>query len=483
MTFRPIRLLVSALALWAASGASGAALFPSDGATGVCPDTPLRLTFDGPVALGPGGRIRILDAADGSLVESIDVGAGPLTREIGGLPGFRYHPVIVSGNQASVFPSKPLGLGRTYEVAVDPGVFLSEGSPLPSPSRWRFTTRSRLPAAGTTALVVAADGTGDFCTVQGALDFVPDGNTVPTTILIRPGLYTEIVHVSGKNSLTIRGEDRRRTVIAYANNQKFNGGGGNPYSPAGAPSGSRGRGSGYHRGVFFADRVDGLVLSDLTIRNTTPEGGSQAEALILGSNRTPVSRAVVARVDLSSTQDTLQINGQAYVSDCRIEGDVDFLWGTGPCYFEGCELRAVRSGRYYTQIRNPATNHGYVFHRCTFDGAPGVSGNVLSRIEPIRFPHSEVVLIDCVLTEAVDPAGWLLEGPGDPSGLHFWEYDSRDPSGNPVGTGSRIAASRQLRLPEDAATIAAYADPVYVLGGGWDPRRIGGSGPVTAAGP
>ena len=132
-------------------------------------------------------------------------------------------------------------------------------------------------------------------------------------------------------------------MLEYANNARFNPGNGNPYAPGAGPAaaGARPRGI-YHRGVFLADQADELVLANLTIRNTTPQGGSQAEAIIL--NGGAGARAVLKDVDLTSYQDTLQINGQAYVEDCFITGDVDFLWGKGPCFFEDCTFRARAPG-------------------------------------------------------------------------------------------------------------------------------------------
>ena len=119
--------------------------------------------------------------------------------------------------------------------------------------------------------------------------------------------------------------------------------------------------------MFLAHRVNDLVIANLTLHNTTPQGGSQAEAIIL--NGGPDAHAILANLDLYSFQDTLQINGQAYITNCYIEGDVDFMWGKGPCFFENCEAKSLRSNAYYTQIRNPATNHGYVYKDCKFDGA------------------------------------------------------------------------------------------------------------------
>jgi pectin methylesterase-like acyl-CoA thioesterase len=454
-------------------------LFPAANARNVCPDTPLHITFTRPPVLGMTGRIQVFDAADGRLADAIDISARTATQTIGGLDGFQYYPMIVAGNEASIFfRNGALTYNRTYYVTIDRGVFrdgTQDYAGIDQPTVWRFTTKPAAPPAGSARLAVAADGTGDFCTVQGALDFIPEGNTAPTTIFLRKGAYTEIVFFTGKHAITLLGEDRAQVVIAYPNNATFNSSGGNPFAgnnpnPSGEP---RVGGSIYRRGVFLAHRVNDLVIANLTLRNTTPQGGSQAEALIL--NGTPAARAILKDVDLYSYQDTLQINGQAYISNCHIEGDVDFMWGTGPCFFENCACRSLRSGAYYTQVRNPATNHGFVFLRCILDGIPGVMGNYLSRVQPARFPHSEMVLIDCQLGNAAGVVGWQFqETPGvanaSTSDVHFWEFNSHTSDGKPVDVNLRLSGSRQLRQPMDAAIIANYSDPVFVLGNNWNPK-------------
>jgi pectin methylesterase-like acyl-CoA thioesterase len=428
------------------------ALSPAAGATSVCPDTPLRITFSAAPTLGAAGKIRIFDAATNAPVETIDVSSPTSLQTIGGLPNFKYYPVIITGNQAAIYPQDhSLKYNATYYVTIDPGVFKDDpGSS--DPSAWRFTTKSAPPPAGSTKLTIAADGTGDFCTVQAAVDFVPDGNNTPTTLLIRKGAYTELVYFNNKNSLTLQGEDRKHCVIQYANNNKFN-----SASTQGV----------YHRGVFLAHHCTDLTLTNFTIRDSTPHGGSQAEAIIL--NGSPTAHAVLTDLDLYSFQDTLQINGQAFIKDCYIEGDVDFMWGNGPCFFEDCHCFGTRSKGFYTQIRNTAKNHGYVYYHCTFDGPPGVTNMFLSRIDPGRFPHSEVVLIDCVMGQSVGAAAWRFDVHKNGPDVHFWEFNSHDAAGNPVDVSNRLPASRQLAAPADAATIADYSNPGYVLGNDWTP--------------
>lgn len=456
------------------------ALFPADNAKNVCPDTPLRITFASAPTVGS-GQIQIFDAADDAIVETIDVSVSVRSKSIGGQPNYNYYPVIIADHVASLYLTHPLAYDKTYYVKISAGALNdSAGNPFAGfngSGGWRFSTKPAPPLVGGRRITVSADGSGDFATVQGAIDFVPQGNTSPITIFIRRGTYQEIIFFTDKHNLTILGEDRKQTVIEYPNNDRFNNNsGGNPFAPGAAAPGAvpvRG-GAVYRRGLFLAHRVNGLTIANLTLHNTTPQGGSQAEAIIL--NGTPTAHAIITNVDLKSFQDTLQINGQAYVSNSYIEGDIDFMWGTGPVFFENLHARSLRSNAYYTQIRNPPTNHGFVYKNCVFDGASGVTGNFLSRIAPPRFPASEVVLIGCRLTDAVGAVGWRLDpAPGvaanstiEAPGVHFWEFDSQDAAGKPLDMSKRLTNSRRLKAPDDDEAIRNYSDPGFVLGG-WTP--------------
>jgi len=448
-------------------------IYPATAAKSVCPDTPLRITFTSAPIVGA-GQIQVFDASTDALVESTDVAVPIRSKSIGGLPNFNYYPIIISDRVASIYLSHALAYGKTYYIKISPGAFKDAGdhpfAGFNESKAWRFATKAQAPLAGARRITVAADGSKDFATVQGAIDFVPEGNTAPTTIFIHKGTYEGIIFFTAKNNLTILGEDRKQTIIAYANNDRFNhNAGGNPFAPGAAAPGTvpARTGAVYRRGLLLAHRVNDLTIANLTLHNTTPQGGSQAEAIIL--NGTQTARAIITNVDLYSFQDTLQINGQAYVSNCYLEGDVDFMWGTGPCFFENCHARALRSNAYYTQIRNPATNHGFVYKNCVFDGAPGVSGNFLSRIAPARFPYSEVVLLDCELSDAVGEIAWRLDQSDEAPNIHFWEYKSHNRAAALVDTSRRLAISKQLKLPDDKETIANYGDPKFVLGGQWTP--------------
>ncbi len=486
MTFFPlVRNVFAAVAVFhaflfhaeAAPPLSATSIAPARGASSVLPDTRLSITFNQPVSVGATGFIKIYDTAEGTVVDTVDLAAAtelkntlratselstrdlPVqTKSIGGLDNFHYYPITISGNTATIYPrDRALAYGRSYAVTIDAGVFTDvSGAAFPGVadrSLWTFSTTRSGPAPRSPRLTVATDGSGDFHTVQGALDSIPADNTAPIQILLRDGTYFETIYFSGKHNLTFLGQSRTGAIIEYPNNNNFN-------NVPGV----------YHRSTFYGNNVSGITLANLTVLNSTPQKGSQAEAVILTGSAT-TARNIITHADLLSYQDTVQFNGQVYVQHSRIEGDVDFMWGSGPAYLNNCDIKMLRPrGGYFTQIRNPATNHGFVFVDCTLTSVPGEGGHVLARIDPASFPHSEVVWINCQMGDFIAPAGWKFDKTTDGPEVRFWEHHSTDAAtGRPLDVSQRLPASRQLTRPADAATITNYRDPSYVLGGDWPP--------------
>jgi hypothetical protein len=430
---------------------------PAKGADGICIDTTLAVTFDQTPHLGTSGTIAI-HRADGSIADQIDLADPNSSKryiggaQAGGVPyPFNYYPVIITGNTATIYPHQTLDYGQSYYLTMDSGVITDDnGKPFPGFSdrhTWRFQTRATGPADGTTHLTVSPDSRGDFCTVQGAIDFVPVNNTHRVVISVQPGVYNEIIYVrSSKALITVDGGDRDQTVIQYPNNNNFNG----------AVSGN-------FRTMFGVDAPD-FILTNITLHNTTPHGGSQAEAF-RGNNQ----RIFLNHVNLISFQDTLLLGENpptsAFVNDSYIEGDVDFMWGYGTVFFQNCELKAVTSNGYYTQIRNGQGVNGDVFVNCRLTRAgDSITGSYLSRIDPTVFPYSQVVYINTAMGPHIRPVGWLLNNATEAPDVQFWEYHSTDLDGAPLDVSQRASFSRQL----SDAEAARWSDPAFVLGG-WVP--------------
>ena len=232
-----------------------------------------------------------------------------------------------------------------------------------------------------------------------------------------------------------------------------------------------------HCGTFLAHKVDDLVLSNLSIRNTTPQGGSQSEAIIL--NGTPTARAILKQdVSGMATRTPCRSTARPTSSNCYIEGDVDFMWGTGPCFFDRCVCRALRSNAYYTQIRNPGNlNHGHAhlpLHPST--ACRGITSNYLSRIRrAVSLQRDRAARLPLRRVAPPPPPGsslfaWMPSRTRRrDSVVHFWEFNSHDAAGKPVEVSRRNPGSRQLAQPADADLIGNYGNPTFVLGGGWNP--------------
>lgn len=420
------------------------ALFPSPGAGAVCPDPPLRITFSGAPSLGTAGKIQVFSAA-GSAVASVDLAASTVTDTIGGTSFVLLRPVYVDGNAVVVYlKTKALAYGQTYYVNVDAGAIKPPGGgsfSVSGSSAWRFTTAGSAPS-DLSALTVALDGAGPFCTVQGATDALPANNTAAARITINAGTYHEVMHVSKKSNITLHGQDRAQTMLVGTNNN----------SQQGTNGGTS------NRSLLGFDGTNGLVIENLTIKNLTPQDGTQAEALRLQS----CDKCIVRDADIWSLQDTLLWSGRIYAENCLIVGNVDYVWGTGVAYFDKCELRTVGRTGVIVQSRNAAGAYGYVFvdSKLTVDAAS--KNNMLARIDVSAYPGSHVAYINCQMT-GVASAGWTVTGGSATSSLRFWEYQSTDGSGNALSVSGRSNGTQI-----SASQAAMMRDPSVVLNG-WTP--------------
>lgn len=327
-------------------------LVPANGSAGVCYDTPLYVTFNSPPVLTtPGtGKIRIYNVTNSTTpVDTLDmsknftistpyaVNTQPRTN---GPNVFAEFPVIITSNAAAIYPHLDLlRSNQTYYVTIDNTVFTDTNGAyfigITATNIWKFTTKIG-GAANPTSLVVAQDYSGDFATVQGAIDSIATGNTTPTIINLRNGTYTEVVLTYNKNKITFRGQSRSGARIAYRNNNILN------------PGSSL-------LSVFKVNTANDIAVENLTITNLTPQSVAQAFALLVDAGS---SRFICNNAEVSGYQDTILINQvtqTAYFYNSLIQGDVDYIWGSGVGFFTNCQLNTLRAtGGYVTQPRAPS---------------------------------------------------------------------------------------------------------------------------------
>ena len=274
-------------------------------------------------------------------------------------------------------------------------------------------------------IVVAADGSGDFRTVQQAVDHVPDNSSQRIVIHIKAGVYREQIRVSsGKRYVTFRGDDPRKTILTYRISALEAG----------------------NTRLAFSTFVnaDEFRAENITFENSFGTG-SQAVALFVDADR-----AEFRNCRFLGWQDTLFVNGgRQLFKDCYIEGHVDFIFGSAAAVFENCTIHSKGPGYVTAQYRtSDRENTGFVFLRCRLTGENTGNGVYLGR--PWR-PYARVVFIDCWLGAHIKPEGWdNWRDPAREKTAWFAEYKSKGPGANPA---ARVAWSKQLSAA-DAATFS-----------------------------
>lgn len=295
--------------------------------------------------------------------------------------------------------------------------------------------------------VVAQDGTGDFRTVQEAVNAVPDFRKGgPTRILIKKGVYKEKLAISNtKDGVQLYGEDG--VVLTYDDYaQKPN--------VFGENKGTSGSSSVYIFGPNF-------LAENITFQNSSGPVG-QAVACHVGADR-----AVFRRCRFLGFQDTLYTYGEntrEYYEDCYIEGTVDFIFGKATAVFNRCELRSKVSGGYLTAPATPqGTAYGYVFFDCRMTADDGVKDGSVWLSRPWR-PYAKCVFVRCNLGRHIRPEGWNNWGNPDNEQTAFYaEYQSRGEGAKPE---QRAAWSHQLTdiSQYDITTILAGSDGWIISG-------------------
>jgi pectinesterase len=304
-------------------------------------------------------------------------------------------------------------------------------------------------------LTVAQDGSGDYTTIQEAVNSVRDLGHKRVTIFIKSGTYREkLVIPSWKTNLTLTGESPESTIIT-----------GNDFSgkkiPGGADAVGQEKYSTYTSHTVLVQGND-IILESLTIENTAGRVG-QAVALHVEGDR-----VVVRNCRLLGNQDTLYTaieNSRQFYQDCYIEGTVDFIFGEATTVFQNCTIKSLADAYITAASTRPGREFGYVFIDCTLIAAPSVEKVYLGR--PWR-PYAKTVFIRTQMGKHILPQGWdPWKGdemfPDKEKTAFYAEYASKGPGANPE---ARINWSKQLNAKE----VKAYT--LHNIFGNWNPMAV-----------
>ncbi|MGH9761432.1 MAG: pectinesterase family protein, partial [Blastocatellia bacterium] len=323
----------------------------------------------------------------------------------------------------------------------------------------RKNEEHRTVAGRPTRIVVAADGSGDFRSVQEGINALPGDGGI---IKIRQGVYREAVTID-KPNVRIEGDAGPKDVVIVFNN-------------------SAGTVGGTLKSATVSVQGDDFLAHNITFANDFSKGkelapqGSQAVALLVTGDR-----AVFRNVRILGAQDTLYagskscaseqgpcIPSRQYFSHCYIEGNVDFIFGDGEAFFSDCEIHAIPHQMVMLTAQskhNPGEKSGFVFDGCKVTADPGARNIFLGR--PWR-PYSTVVFIRTGIDADVDPSGWREWHPGETHSLEtafYAEFTS-------TGPGSNIKQREQFSKQLTATEAAHYSKEEFLAGADhWDPDR------------
>lgn len=294
--------------------------------------------------------------------------------------------------------------------------------------------------------VVAQDGSGDFFTVQEAVNAVPDfRKNVRTTILVRKGTYKEkIIIPESKINISLIGEDG--TILT---NDDF----ASKKNVFGENMGTSGSSSCY---IYAPD----FYAENITFENSSGPVG-QAVACFVSADRVYFKNCRF--LGFQDTLYTYSKQSRQYYEDCYIEGTVDFIFGWSTAVFNRCHIHSKRDGYVTAPSTDKGKKYGYVFYDCKLTAEPEATKVYLSR--PWR-PYAQAVFIRCELGKHILPVGWNNWGKKENENTVFYaEYESRGEGANPK---ARAAFSQQLKNLQgyEITTVLAGED-------GWGPVADG----------
>ncbi len=366
---------------------------PANGATGASATGSIVLTFD----------------------ERVKVGTGNAT-----LNGEEIAPTVTG--KTAVFQYAGLDYNKEYSFTIPAGVITDRSGNAYAGTTIHFTTMERTqPAARIYDAVVAADGSGDYKTVQEAIDAAPVGRAFPWLIFIKNGEYKGHVDVpANKPYLHFIGQERDKVIIT---DDKLCGGENALHVSVGAT---------------VVVNSNNCYFDNLTLENSwghDKQAGPQALAL-----NTTGDRTVFKNVAMLSYQDTWitpsTSNYRVYAKDCFIEGAVDFIYNSGNIYIDNTTLYINRkSGGYIVAPSHAAdVKWGYVFMNCTIT-APGNPAETDVWLGRPWHNQPKTVFINTTAEVTIPAAGWYEKMGGLPA---LWaEYNTMDGDGNPLDLSQR----------------------------------------------
>jgi pectinesterase len=299
------------------------------------------------------------------------------------------------------------------------------------------------PSPKPTSFIVANDGSGDYQTVQAAINACKVFPDQRITIYVKPGVYREKVELySWTNKVSLIGENPSTTVITF-----------DDYSGKGDIN--------TFTSWTFRAVGDDFYAENITFENSAGPVGQAVAMHVEGD------RAAFRNCRFLGNQDTIYTGGEKsrqYFSGCYIEGTTDFIFGAATAVFDNCTIHSKKNSYITAASTTQGKRYGYVFLNCVLTANQDISKVYLGR--PWR-NFAKTVFVNCELGKHILPEGWNnWSKPEAEATVFYAEFNSKGPGANP---SSRVLWSKQLSY-DDAKS---YVTSVIMSGSdGWNPDKL-----------
>jgi len=301
---------------------------------------------------------------------------------------------------------------------------------------------------GAGQIAVAADGSGDYRSIQSALDASRGADTV--TLVVRNGTYAEKVRIA-RSRVTIIGEDRDSTRIVFGVLRE------DWYREHGGDD----RGAGV---VSIDSGITDVTIANLTVYNNFgAPGGTRAHQFAIRGAGTRI--ILMGCSVISEGGDALSLwdreDGMYYHAYCTFEGWVDYVCPRGWCYITDCRFFGHNTpSASIWHDGSGAREQKFVIRASRFDGVPGF---------PLGRNHLDgaVYLIDCTFSAHMADRPFYRP----PSSPRPWAWGDRHYFHGCHREGGDYAWFADNLAAAEGSPDAAEIDARWTFGGRWDPER------------
>ncbi len=279
-------------------------------------------------------------------------------------------------------------------------------------------------------IVISGSGDGDYQSLTEAVNACSGNPAEPVHFYLRDGIYRERPCLELEDYI-LEGESTNGTILTAGC------GGLDPW-PGEEKTGT------FRSQTLFLGGGKAKVRN-ITIENTAGDGKKAGQALAVYADAEEV---LMENVALLGNQDTLftaplpakerepngfrgpgenkpRRNTRQYYRNCRIAGNIDFIFGGADAVFDRCRIEPLPHEReicYITAPSTPAARRGYLFYRCVVKGSCPADTVYLGR--PWR-KKGACYWLSCTFSKEVRTERWdNWRDPRNEETARFGEYHS-----------------------------------------------------------